>query len=95
MSTGITKENLGLYNAIDEILWKDWDPIGVYGTEQARGEYQSYLPRIFKLTLEGNLEKLENYLYGIETELMGLQGGRETCKTVVKLIMAAKTKLKL
>jgi hypothetical protein len=34
-----------LHKIIDEILWNDWDPIGVneYG-EDARDEYQSYLP---------------------------------------------------
>ena len=35
---------LGLYKRIDEILWEDWDPIGVNDVEEARDEYQSYLP---------------------------------------------------
>ena len=31
-------EHKKLYNQIDEILWKDWDPIGINDEEQIRDE---------------------------------------------------------
>lgn len=30
-----------LYKVIDEILWKDWNPIGVNDIPSARDEYQT------------------------------------------------------
>jgi hypothetical protein len=39
----LNKEHKKIYNQIDEILWKDWDPIGVNDFEDARDEYSSLL----------------------------------------------------
>jgi hypothetical protein len=41
-----------LYEKIDEILWLDWDPIGVNEFE-VRDEYQSYTPAIYDLKKSG------------------------------------------
>ena len=41
-----------LYQEIDEILWNDWDPIGVNDIAP-RDEYQSYTPIIFSLKRKG------------------------------------------
>ena len=35
----MTDKQKKLYKAIDEILWKDWDPIGVNDIEDVRDEY--------------------------------------------------------
>jgi hypothetical protein len=53
MGKKLPPDQLKLYKAIDEILWSDWDPIGVNDCAEARDEYQSYLPHIFRLTMEG------------------------------------------
>ena len=42
-----------LYKEIDEILWNDWDPIGMKFNEGPRDEYESYLPSIFSLKIKG------------------------------------------
>ena len=49
----MTEKQKKLYKAIDEILWKDWDPIGVNDIEDVRDEYQGYTPYIFSLTIHG------------------------------------------
>lgn len=53
--TGVGKrlppDQLALYKRIDEILWLDWDPIGVSDTPEARVEYLNYLPGVFSLAL--------------------------------------------
>ena len=53
MGTKLPPKEMSLYKRIDEILWKDWDPIGVNDSEQARDEYRGYLPHIFRLAVDG------------------------------------------
>ncbi|HEY0667388.1 MAG TPA: hypothetical protein VGD22_04375 [Sphingobacteriaceae bacterium] len=72
---------------MDDILWLDWDPIGVNEYEEARDEYYSYLPEVFRLKIE-NAEKetIAQYLYRIETQNMGLFGDIENCRRVADKI---------
>jgi hypothetical protein len=73
MGKKLPPEQLELYNRLDEILWKDWDPIGVYGIEEARDEYYRYLPDVFHMVLQGApSSKIAEYLHGIANERMGL-----------------------
>ena len=53
MGTKLPPKEMSLYKRIDEILWKDWDPIGVNDSEQARDECRGYLPHIFRLAVDG------------------------------------------
>ena len=53
MGKKLRPDQLKLYKTIDEILWRDWDPIGMNDCAEARDEYKSYLPHIFRLALEG------------------------------------------
>ena len=57
---------------IHDVLWHDWDPIGVndYGPDD---EYDSYIGGIYRL-LSGNPteDQLIDHLHQIETETMGL-----------------------
>lgn len=41
-----------LYKKIDDILWFDWDPIGI-NDMAPRDEYQGYVPEIFNLKKSG------------------------------------------
>ncbi len=79
-----------LYKIIDEILWNDWDPIGVNEYEEdARDEYHSYLPQIFKLKIDNaGKELIAQHLLKIETERMGLPGNIEKCRVVAQKIIA-------
>lgn len=73
-------KNLGLYQAIDEILWNDWDPIGI-NDSAPRDEYQGYTPEIFRLKISGaDKDSIANRLNEIETKTMGLIGNIDHCK---------------
>ena len=83
----LTKEQI-LYCQIDEILWNDWDPIGVNDCEEARDEYQGYLPHVWRFKLQGaDTETIAQYLLKIETDYMKLNGDLEHCRKVADKIM--------
>lgn len=76
-----------LYQKIDEILWSDWDPIGINDVAP-RDEYQSYTPIIFKLKRSGaNEEEIANKLHQIETETIGVGGSFLNCEKVARKII--------
>jgi hypothetical protein len=86
---------LQFYKAVDRILWGVWDPIGVNGCSEARDEYYTYLPQVYKLSLENNKKKLLKYLLWVEKDRMGLRGNEKNCKKTVCLIMETKKKVGL
>ncbi len=65
-----------LYKKINDILWFDWDPIGVNDLAPS-DEYQRYVPEIFtlvrakadRLEIAKRLHKLQNELMGIPTTI--------------------------
>lgn len=84
----LSEEHKKIYKAIDEILWNDWDPIGVNDIEEVRDEYQSYTPHIFSLTIQGvNKIKLSNHLFDIETKNMGMTGNLNHCQGIAEKII--------
>lgn len=77
-----------LYHSIDEILWRDWDPIGVNGNEECRNEYQSYTPHIFRLVIQdADAFKIAKHLYQLETQSMGMQGNHDHCQEIAHKII--------
>lgn len=88
MNKKIDKE---LYKRIDDILWFDWDPIGI-NDSAPRDEYESYTPPIFSLKTHGaSLEAIAAKLYSFEFKNMGISGGRERCERVAKKIIEINT----
>ena len=84
----MTEKEIKLYKAIDEILWNDWDPIGVKDMEGVRDEYQSYTPQIFSLAINGAEKfKIAQHLYEIETINMGMQGNKIHCQEIAEKIL--------
>ncbi|MGM9510149.1 hypothetical protein ACS5NO_20610 [Larkinella sp. GY13] len=64
-----------LYNYIDELLWREWDPIGINDCFEARDEYSTYAGQMFSLVVRGAIaEELAQKLLSIEQEMMGLSG---------------------
>ena len=56
-----------------EIRHYVWDPIGVSGVPQARDEYDSYVPLVVQMLMEGKKEEeIASHLHRIEGETMGL-----------------------
>lgn len=77
---------LNLYQQIDQILWEDWDPIGVNDIAP-RDEYQSYTPLILKLVKSNSdTTKIAEKLHEIETKTIGVLGNYESCLKVAEKI---------
>lgn len=76
-----------LYKKIDDILWFDWDPIGINDTA-SRDEYQSYVPEIFGLVkAKSDRQEIAKRLHKLETENMGTSGTNENCLTIADKIL--------
>lgn len=88
----MSPEHKALYKGVDEILWNDWDPIGVNDVAP-RDEFQSYVPEIFSLLIQNKSDKEISYrLYKIETETIGVLGSREHCLKIAKKLIEEKNK---
>jgi len=84
------EEPTNLYETIDLILWKEWDPIGINDIAP-RDEYQSYTPTIFKLKTNGaDKETIAKTLHEIETVTIGVVGDIEHCRQVADKIINLK-----
>jgi len=68
----------GAVEAIRAVLLKEWAPIGVADEPMAQDEYDTYVPMIYRLIVQGvDVESLAVHLERIETEQMGLRSGGE------------------
>lgn len=62
-----------LLRMVQEILFREWDPIGVKSNELCRDEYDSYAPTICRWLREGVDEyKLANHLSQLQRGSMGM-----------------------
>jgi len=88
MGQKLPENELKLYKQIDEILWKDWDPIGVYNEQGvARDEYYSYVPAFFAFAKKkGSLEEFLQIIQEAEDH-MGLSSSAEKKKSLYEKIM--------
>lgn len=83
-------KDLLLYKKIDNILWFDWDPIGI-NDYAPRDEYQSYVTEIFRLVKsKAGRQEIANRLYKLETNDMGMSGGIENCLSIADKILKVK-----
>lgn len=94
MGKRLSKSDLELYNTIDQILWKDWDPIGVYNTSGiARDEYYSYLPKVYEMVKTiSTKDEIAHYLFSVETLSMGLSGNKKKCEKIALKLSSLKIK---
>lgn len=84
----MTREQKNLLQLIDELLWKEWDPIGINDIEEARDEYRSYALHIFSLKIHGaDKVKMASHLFNIETVSMGLGGNYKHCEEIADRIL--------
>lgn len=80
-----------IYDSIDNILWKDWDPLGVNDVEEANDEYKRYTPEIFNLKMQGaDKEIIANILFEIATKKMEMVGNIDHCRQVAEKIINVK-----
>ena len=62
-----------LLQAVSEVLFYEWDPIGINDKPLCRGEYDSYAPSICRLLSEGaDAHKIARHLEQLQRSSMGL-----------------------
>ena len=97
MKRELSQKEKVLYKKIARILWKDWDPIGVYNEkDEWDDEYDGYVPSIFHLALEDkDAYKISSHLTELQSNNMGLSTtlGNEHDKNIAKLIIKAKQEI--
>jgi hypothetical protein len=80
-----------LRDIVGRILLNDWDPIGVRGVAQAQDEYDQYVTPIARMIVAGeSASALSNYLLGIETTAMGLEGDPARARAISEKLAAAR-----
>lgn len=78
MGTKLSAEDAGAYEALDRLLFRQWDPIGVYDVDGPDDEYRAYLPRFWELVRSGSPEAVVvKYLAGIERDRIGCETSDE------------------
>ncbi|KZN70400.1 hypothetical protein [Pseudoalteromonas luteoviolacea] len=86
-----------LWKELQGILWKDWDPIGVYEEgSKWDDEYDSYVPHLFKLVTEGaDHIKISAYLTSVINQSIGLSTApnNELEMKIAKLVIGAKHRI--
>jgi hypothetical protein len=67
-----------LYQAVRDVLFREWDPIGVNDNPLVADEYASYAPAICRMLEDGADEaKLAAHLRRLRIDAMGLPDGGE------------------
>jgi len=85
-------DDLHFYNLIREAVHKQWDPIGIRSELEEMGEYDGYIPALFKLLKsDSSEEQVFNYLWVVETGSMGLNGNEEATREFTKWLISLKT----
>jgi len=54
---------------VRQVLFTDWDPLGVGGSPNLSDEYDTYLSKVLKAIDAGDAERLVDTLVGIEDDL--------------------------
>ena len=86
----MTEEQNLLFEFIDDLLWYEWDPIGINGCGP-RDEYESYVPQVFNLAIgNATAEQIADRLHCLETETIGVAGDFEKCKRLARIIVQKK-----
>lgn len=90
----ISAKDFLLFKIIDDLLWFDWDPIGINDIAP-RDEYQSYVPEIFELVkFQADRQEIANRLLSLETKNMAMTGKPEHCLAIADKILQSHRDLK-
>ena len=68
----------GLWQAVKDVLFREWDPIGVNSNPACGDEYDSYVSAIVRLLrAEADEYKIAEHLRSLERFSMGLSSANE------------------
>ena len=88
MSKDVHNSAKEIYALIHDILWNDWDPIGIKGIG-TDDEYDGYIGQITSLLRDDWSEREIAIVLGrIVTEVMGLQANPQIDQVVAKKLKA-------
>ncbi|MBX7131861.1 MAG: hypothetical protein K1X67_04190 [Fimbriimonadaceae bacterium] len=74
-----------LMGEVDQILWDEWDPIGVNDEPLARSEYSAYVGPVVSLLLRNaDANEIAAHLEQIEKVMMECDRGDEVRRKVVE-----------
>ncbi len=77
-----------LSEAVDLILWEQWDPIGINDNPVARGEYRGYVSSVVQLLQNGaDVFKLSEHLHSLERASMGIETNPDHRKAVAQKLL--------
>lgn len=78
-----------LLRAVNDILFDEWDPIGINEYFKCRDEYASYAPTILRILLSGGDEhKLTTHLCELQRVSMGLSKiDEEVNRRIARLLL--------
>ncbi len=75
------------HHAINQILWNNWDPLGINDAAPI-DEYQSYVPELYTMLMSNKTSKeISERLFKIETEIMGLTGCEKHCRKIANMLI--------
>ena len=78
MGTKLPASEASAYEALDRLLYREWDPIGVHGLDGPDSEYQTYLPGFWRLVQDAaSPADLAAYLSEVETSSIGVTTSSE------------------
>jgi hypothetical protein len=77
-----------LAEAVSEVLFREWDPIGVNDNKECRDEYDSYVPGVCRLLREGADEyRIAAHLEPLARVSIGLTRKPEHHRKVTRRIL--------
>lgn len=91
----LSSKQKAFYKEVARILWEDWDPIGVYEPDaEWDDEYDSYVPHIFRLAVEGKDSiRIANSLSISVQQNMGLGADKNHNLIIAKQILKTKQEI--
>jgi hypothetical protein len=96
MGTKLSAEEAGAYEALDRLLFRQWDPIGVYEADGPDDEYRAYLPGFWELVRTGSPDaRVVEYLAKIERERIEFETSDEHRLDVARKAAALVATLRL
>lgn len=79
-----------LFDIVDTLLWAQWDPLDLNGTDWPDDEYRSYVEPALRCVMEPDcLNCVTEYLLAVEVQRMLLAGDPARARTIASLICAA------
>lgn len=88
MTNNATNQTIALYREIREVLFREWDPIGVQAMRGAEDEYDAYVPVLGSMVIaRKSVNELFEHLLWLETEHMGLAADRQRTQRVAEKLV--------